>query len=616
LPDLERFVSTNGNDAPGNGASASKPYRTVQKAASDLSRSLAAGQIGKILVEPGLYEEVVVLTDNMQLLRSDSKEHVRLALDPESWIVLPDAVCVKRPPEASAPARNSSSPTWPEVVKVHGKNILIKGIQIEGDARPQRVVFIHDSENVTIQGCLIGGGKSKILYTGKGAGTKADPFRSAVTEEGEGAGARILRSKGVTIRNCMFRDNRTELKYEQAVKDNEIDILTSSARFQVAVKLRKIDEKEADKKLRQAQPVRNGGGHLSCYDADDIHVENCFFLRGFCGGRGGAVQLAHNAYASFVKCLFDENESGVDGGGIAFSDPDPMFFTRKPVTLTDCKFRRNQSGDDGGGAYFTTGAIVTLRNCVFQENRAASNGGGLRATYGTRMMLRNCTFTDNEANIDARSTLVRNQDGGGAIAVNNSTLDMDGGKIESNRVNGFAGGGIYFIVAAFNEAAEQVAKIIHDQTFEHILKQGYKVTESSLKMSNVAISFNRAEGETCYEDTCTLSPRTGFKAGGAGGALYVLGGPNEFGFPLTAFLENVSVVENLSAHRDDKQKSEMVFRNIDKLVLKGCTAVVQGSNKFALSLLSVKDADLTASPVLVSMRRAGAVFEEKSNVKS
>jgi hypothetical protein len=360
--------------------------------------------------------------------------------------------------------------------------------------------------------------------------------------------------------------------------------------------------------------VRNGGGHLSCFDSEDIQVDGSFFLSGFSGGRGGAVQLAHKAYASFSRCLFAENESAIDGGGVAFSDPDPKFFTRKLVTFSDCKFRGNKSGDDGGGAYFTTAALVELQRCLFRDNRSTANGGGLRATFGAKITLRDCVFTNNEGNTDAGSNLESNRDGGGAIATNNASLDMSGCKLENNRVNGFAGGGIYFIVAAFDKNAERAAEATHGETFDDILKNGYKFRTATLSLSKVIIAHNKAEGETCFDAACTLSPQAGFKAAGAGGAIYALGSAS-MGIPINVVLNDVSAVENLSTHVENRQKSELVFREVDKLVIKGGAVVMHPKNNFALSLISVADADLTASPNLLDKKAKGQVFEEKSSVK-
>jgi hypothetical protein len=615
MADLERYVSTTGKNGPGRGTE-NAPFRTIMKAAADLGAKLTPGQTGKILVEPGVYEEeVVVLTSNMQLLRKDGADQVTCDVRKESIAEHPSPVRLKRPPASSAPNTSSKTPTWTEVLKIVGHDIVVSGIRIEGDHRPQRAVHIHDSQRVRISGCVIEGGQTRIGYTGKGTGTPNDPFHSNVYEEGEGAGIRILRSTDVTLHNCLFSDNKTELKYQQAVIDDDVETLKASVAWFAAVNSHKIDPVEVERRLRQPQPVRNGGGHLSCFASHRIQVDNCVFQKGFCGGRGGAVQLAHDSSGSFERCLFRNNEAGVDGGAFAFSDPDTKDFARTPSVLKECTFHDNKAGDDGGAAYFTTNARVTLRACVFKSNSAASNGGAVRITFGSQVEMEECSFNDNQANTDFTSKLEKNMDGGGAIAVANASLSMRGGVVVGNRSNGFAGGGVYFITAAYDQKAEKVAEITHGQTFDNILKQGYKVTSAALTIKNVTFAGNKAEGETCYSDVCTVSPRTGFKAGGAGGAIYALGSLTDFNFPATVTLVGIRVSGNKSSHIDDNQKADLVFRNLRSLVVSDDFVILDASNKFAFSLIDVEDADMTASRDYAQLKAKGLVHESGSKVK-
>ena len=284
MADLERHVTTTGDDTAGNGT-ATKPFRTIQKAAKDLAANFAAGQAGSIFVGPGLYEEVVVLTSGMRLLRSDALDEVTVDTAKEFYTETGPSVIIRRPKPASGAATSSSSPTWTEVIKVHGKDIFIRGVVIDGDTRPQRALFIHDSQNVTVMGCLIKGSYSKIVYTGKGTGTEGDPFHSDPTDEAEGGGVRILNSKKITLISCAFVDNRTELKYKQALTDSEISALEGTKTYKIADALGQISS-DQKKKLRQPIPVRDGGGHVSCFDSDDILFSTCHFEDGFAGGRG------------------------------------------------------------------------------------------------------------------------------------------------------------------------------------------------------------------------------------------------------------------------------------------------------------------------------------------
>jgi hypothetical protein len=225
-------------------------------------------------------------------------------------------------------------------------------------------------------------------------------------------------------------------------------------------------------------------------------------------------------------------------------------------------------------------------------------------------------FRKNRANIDADIRLENNnKDGGGAIAVNNSVFCMQGGKVENNSVSGFAGGGLYFITAAFSENAEKVADITHGHTFEDILKKGYGITSVQLTLAGVVFQNNSATGETCTEKTCSLSPRTGFTRRGAGGAIYVLESEEGLKIPVTVVLTNVQIIQNEAGHKDDEQKADLVVRNVTKLSVKDTSIVPHASNKFAASFIKVDDGDLTASPKFAVLRAQGRISESGSTLK-
>jgi len=51
------------------------------------------------------------------------------------------------------------------------------------------------------------------------------------------------------------------------------------------------------------------------------------------------------------------------------------------------------------------------------------------------------------------------------------------------------------------------------------------------------------------------------------------------------------------------------------LSVKGSFVVKHPSNKYAVCLISVNDADLSPSPRILASRQAGEVFEEKSHIR-
>ena len=59
----------------------------------------------------------------------------------------------------------------------------------------------------------------------------------------------------------------------------------------------------------------------------------------------------------------------------------------------------------------------------------------------------------------------------------------------------------------------------------------------------------------------------------------------------------------------------IALRSLKKLVMTDATINKHPSTKYAASLISVRDADLTASPQIVALRKGGEVYEGSSSVK-
>ena len=89
----------------------------------------------------------------------------------------------------------------------------------------------------------------------------------------------------------------------------------------------------------------------------------------------------------FTDCLFRDNDSRDDGGGlysVAANHP----------SLLRCTFENNKAADDGGGAFDLFNSFGDYVDCTFSGNQSEHYGGGLYA-YGGSKTLDNCTFTAN-----------------------------------------------------------------------------------------------------------------------------------------------------------------------------------------------------------------------------
>jgi hypothetical protein len=128
------------------------------------------------------------------------------------------------------------------------------------------------------------------------------------------------------------------------------------------------------------------GGGIYINDADPVFVR-CQFLEneGAIGGgnlySGGGVSVKLGANPYFENCIFENNYSHREGGGIS---------TFSPTALVSCLFASNSSGTFGGGAFISSGNLIASQftNCTFSDNDGPQ--GMALATHNHTAVLRNC----------------------------------------------------------------------------------------------------------------------------------------------------------------------------------------------------------------------------------
>jgi len=595
------YVSPKGEDIKTNGPK-SKPVKTISYALRRLKANLNKDKkkIGQVYLAPGEYHEEIVLTSNMQLLRDDKKQFLECDIGNKTYTEKEPAIIIKRP---AAPKRES-------VVLIHGINIKIDGIVIDGNQTGQRGMRISNSSHITVTHTKIQNCTSKIIHKSKGAGTKTDLIKNgyAIKDRGTGAGVRLLHAKNVTFDHCVISHNKTELKYRQRLADKEIEIIKKKLG---TIKLALAIAAGKDPTIEGQKPwiIRNGGGNIACKHTDEIVFRNCVIEYGFSGGRGAGIVLGTKAYATIDQCLLRSNKASIDGGGIAVNDPGVKDFSRKKIVITNSVFEDNQSLDDGGGLYLTAKTKMDIKNCKFIRNRAESNGGALRITFGSELTVANCLFKENEANIDAASKSEINQDGGGAIAARNCNLIITKSSFEANKCHGFAGGAIYFITAKYNKNAEKVARWVKGYTFDYIFKKKYLVSSVECKISHCQFIGNSTPGETCYAANCDPGTKKGYKAGGAGGAIYLLQN-KAFGIPVTAELKSLKFNKNPSSYRNPDYRSELTAFNIELFSITSSVINSHPSNSYDMSLVSLVDKSYQKSSVYGASKAKSKIYEK------
>lgn len=206
-----------------------------------------------------------------------------------------------------------------------------------------------------------------------------------------GGGILCLGPVGMTVRNCVFRDNRSS--------------------------------------FGGAHGYVNNGGFPTFTDVR--------FLDGSGGLFGGAFDIASGGPVRYERCHFEGNVAN-RGGALEI-------FATSGVIVSDCVFRDNVANSDGGGAiWMGSGGNTRVRNCTIVSNDSLVNAvGGLRNQGANNATVRNCIFWNNagpggvqnpgnqvNAATDVEYSLVEGGFGGGGvgnIAADPQFVDLAGG---------------------------------------------------------------------------------------------------------------------------------------------------------------------------------------------
>src|SRR5690554_356801 len=165
------------------------------------------------------------------------------------------------------------------------------------------------------------------------------------------------------------------------------------------------------------------GGGLSNSGTATTTLMNVDFIENTAGFSGGGMINGNAATLTISGGNFIDNVANTDGGGL---------YSTGPVTLTDVNFNNNTAGQRGGG--IRTSSSITLSGCSFIGNTAEDNGGAVTLLSAGTSSFTDVAFTDNET-----------QDGGqgGAVYIDDSTVDFINASFTGNKVALNDGGAVY-----------------------------------------------------------------------------------------------------------------------------------------------------------------------------
>ncbi|MBW4615604.1 MAG: DUF4347 domain-containing protein [Desmonostoc vinosum HA7617-LM4] len=171
-----------------------------------------------------------------------------------------------------------------------------------------------------------------------------------------------------------------------------------------------------------------------------VTITNSRFIRNVAGAIGGAI--FNNAGALTVSdSTFTENDGGGQAGAIYNNGNSNSSAT---ATITDTEFIRNLAEREGGALFITGNTTIT--NGTFTSNRADTAGGAIYAASNANLTITDSKLTKNIALADRSD---KSAGIGGAIALAQATLNMQGTTLSDNTAQD-EGGGIFSTDSTLN----------------------------------------------------------------------------------------------------------------------------------------------------------------------
>jgi predicted outer membrane repeat protein len=194
-----------------------------------------------------------------------------------------------------------------------------------------------------------------------------------------------LSNSSLTIRDCVFEDNRSgkkvEYDYGTWTYVQLMDAQSTAAVYAEGASVRisgTVFRRNASAETMYSSMGPDNAGALLLSNADGSIVEECQFL-GNSGHGGGAVAL-HGTDVTFRGCTFYRNISLYYGGGLsAFQARNSGTNAMEgcDVILENCLFLENKAFQDYSDLYFGTGTAATLKH-ITASGGTSKNGNALR----------------------------------------------------------------------------------------------------------------------------------------------------------------------------------------------------------------------------------------------
>jgi predicted outer membrane repeat protein len=253
--------------------------------------------------------------------------------------------------------------------------------------------------NVSIEDCVAYRGGAISLDGGSTGSFDTVSFDG--NDAGRSGGALDLAASGVSAdcTDCTFSDNSAKeggaVNVESGAnyEDDNGDYDSNQAQVGGAVYLQ-AEASFLDSNFESNDASNGPGGAIYAYQlSDTVTLDGVWFSSNTATDDGGAVAADNKVALVISDSNFSYNESGANGGAIAFA---PDSSSSWDLTVTDSTFEANVTTDDGGAVFVDKGEEIVFTDTWFEDNEA-DNGGAVYIDSSDAVEVVRCDFHNNVA---------------------------------------------------------------------------------------------------------------------------------------------------------------------------------------------------------------------------
>ena len=283
------------------------------------------------------------------------------------------------------------------VVDMQGKSLMLRGLTsgrsgvvINGDGVRRGIVCDNGEtestviENINVEDCLSEDGAG--MYC-TGSPTLRDCTFHGNIANGSGGGIYMDGSSAI-LENCVFDLNAAEfggglfmLDSSPSISGGLMTSNTASSRGG-AIRMYRSSPDLSNVEITGNSATRGGGAHIQL-NSNPV-FQNCQITSNSADSLGGGLATNSNSVASYIGCIFINNQATGDNGGQGSGAA--IYSDTSDIMLDNCLISGNVASTYGGGMYCWYSS-PTVINTAIASNTSGNFGAGIRTIGGTGPLL-------------------------------------------------------------------------------------------------------------------------------------------------------------------------------------------------------------------------------------